>query len=205
MLILASKNSDVAEFSKYFLQPPERTKVLRVTTAGRDVPDATYLERGMEDWTQLGIELTDYDIKGKDQDEIRQALKGKNAVFVAGGNGFHLLKAIRESGFEEVVREFLDQGGTYIGASSGAYVAGPSIEQHALLKPEWNTVGLTDFTAMKLVPFMVKCHATKEKLSRYRELFKNLKHPIRFLQDGQFFVVNREGKVERHGQGVELQ
>lgn len=203
MIILASANKDVKEFHKYFPKNPDQIRVLRITTACRDVPDTSYIEKGMKAWADLGMELEDFDIKGKDQDEIRQALKDKDVVFVTGGNGFQLLLAIRESGFEQVVREFLSQGGVYAGASSGAYVAGPSIDQHALIKADWNTVGLTDFTAMNLVPFLVKCHLTKERLKIYRKKFQNLKHPIRLLTDGQFLVVEN-GQAAFHGPGKEL-
>ncbi|MBU0706976.1 peptidase E [Patescibacteria group bacterium] len=202
-IILASANKDVKEFSKHFPKSPDQTRVLRITSACRDVPDTTYIERGASVWTSLGMDLEDYDIKGKDQDEVRHALKDKDVVHLTGGNGFHMLLAIRESGFEQVVREFLDQGGVYTGSSSGAYVAGPSIDQHAILKPKWNTVGLTDFTAMKLVPFLVKCHVTEEKLPNFRNIYANLKYPIRLLADGQFFVV-KDNQVTFHGSGKEF-
>ncbi len=203
MIILASANKDVKEFHKYFPKSPDQIRVLRITTACWDVPDTTYIEKGMKDWTDLGMELEDFDIKGKDQDEIRRKLKDKDVVFVAGGNGFHLLLAIRESGFEQVVREFLSRGGVYVGASSGAYVAGPTIDQHAIIKPDWNTVGLTDFTAMNLVPFLIKCHMTEERLNAHRDKFKKLKYPIRLLADGQFLIVENDKKTF-HGSSQEL-
>ena len=36
--------------------------------------------------------------------------KNKNVIHVEGGNTFYLLKAIRESGFAEVLKELLNEG-----------------------------------------------------------------------------------------------
>lgn len=203
-IILASSiNHDIDQIIDYLPAEPKRLKMLRVITAGKGTPDMSYLGKGKKILENKGFDFQDIDIEGMDEQSIRLALVGKHVIFVPGGNAFYLLKAIRQSRFDWVVRDFIELGGIYIGASSGAYVACPTIDMHQWLKPGWNTVGLKDLTAMNLVSFLVKCHVTLEMLPLLREKLKTSKYEIRLLTDGQFLVI-RNKQVKFCGSGQEL-
>ncbi|HYY11646.1 MAG TPA: Type 1 glutamine amidotransferase-like domain-containing protein [Kineosporiaceae bacterium] len=83
-------------------------------------------------------------------DHTADDLRGAHLLFVAGGNTFELLAHVREHGFGPAVHAFVAAGGDYVGSSAGALLAGEDI---GLATPyDENAVGLTDLTALALVP-----------------------------------------------------
>ncbi|MEK7575419.1 MAG: Type 1 glutamine amidotransferase-like domain-containing protein [Patescibacteria group bacterium] len=134
---------------------------------------------------EKGYSLKEIDIVGKSKDELRDFFKDKSIIHVEGGNTFYLLKAIRETGFDEILKELLNEGKMYIGTSAGAYVMCPTIDV-----ADWNdeTVdrfGVSDFTALNYVPFCLRVHYTDEKEAEVRTRMKDLKYPLRILRNGQ--------------------
>jgi dipeptidase E len=82
------------------------------------------------------------------------ALARVEAVFIGGGNTYALLRRLRQAGLLAPLRERVEAGLPYVGASAGSNVAGPNI----LTTNDWNVVGLTAFEALGLVPFNVNPH-----------------------------------------------
>lgn len=63
--------------------------------------------------------------------------------------------------------------------------------------------GLTDFTALWYVPFLLKCHYTDDSKENILEKMKGLKYPLRVLKDDQAFLVEN-GNVTFVGDGEEV-
>ena len=124
-------------------------------------------------------------------------LEDKDAVYVEGGNTFYLLKAVRESGFDQVIKKLIERGVAYVGSSAGSYIACPTIEMSTWKKPgeEKNNFGVTDLTAMNLVPFLLKAHCTPEKMEFLKEKIAKAQYPVKILSDGQAILV-KDDKVE---------
>ena len=85
------------------------------------------------------------------------------------------MKIIRETNFDKILKDLLNEGKVYIGTSAGAYVMCPSIEVS-----DWNdnTVdryGVVDFTALNYVPFVLNAHYKDEKEQKVKENIKKLK------------------------------
>lgn len=62
--------------------------------------------------------------------DLREGIPDLNTfdyVFAAGGNTFALRQAMIETGFDERLKMYLDEGGVYVGESAGAIVIGPSL------------------------------------------------------------------------------
>ena len=150
-----------------------------------------------------GYHLDSFDIEGKSEEEIRNFFKDKNIIQVEGGNTFYLLKAIRETGFSKILKEFLEEGKVYIGTSAGAYIMCPSIEVSNWNPDGKDKFGLTDFTALNYVPFVLKVHYKEEQEERVREGIKTLKYPIRILRDEQG-IIAEDGKFTFMGDGEEV-
>ena len=136
-----------------------------------------------------GYSFEEIDIEGKSKDELRNFFKDKNIIHIEGGNTFYLLKAIRETGFDEILKKLLNEGKIYIGTSAGAYVMCPTIDV-----ADWNNetvdrFGVTDFTALNYVPFILKVHYKDESEVLVKEKMKTLKYPLRILRDGQGILV----------------
>lgn len=203
-LLLLSSNRFLENNPQVFDKPFSKLKTAFVINASKSVPNTDYLERHRKFFKEHDYSIQELDIDGKDKNELRALLKGFEAVFVEGGNSFYLLKSIRESGFDEVIRELLPQGLIYIGASAGSYVACPTIEM-ALWKHQdkYDHHGITDYTAMNLVPFLMTVHYKPE----YREILKDkiarAKYPVKVLDDDQAILVDGD-KVELIGRKGEI-
>jgi dipeptidase E len=150
-----------------------------------------------------GYYLEDIDILGKSEGELIEFFKDKNVIHVEGGNTFYLLKVIREIGFAEILRDLLNEGKIYIGTSAGSYVMCPSIEVSDWNDETVDRFGVSDFTALGYVPFVLKAHYKDETKDFIKEKMKSLKYPLRVLRDGEGLLVEN-GKVSFYGDGEEL-
>jgi dipeptidase E len=106
--------------------PFEEMQIGYVTTASKGVDDINYLSIHKNEMKKRGLDFEEMDIEGKSREELRHFLSSKNVVHVEGGNTFYLLKAIRETGFDKMLEECVENGLTYVGTSAGAYIACPT-------------------------------------------------------------------------------
>jgi dipeptidase E len=89
------------------------------------------------------------------------AVRNAEAVAVGGGNTFHLLRALYETGLIESIRERVKAGVPYIGWSAGSNVACPTIKT----TNDMPIVEPPSFNALNLVPFQINPHYTDEQLT----------------------------------------
>ena len=141
------------------------------------------------------IFFEEIDIEGKSKNEILNFFKNKNIIHVEGGNTFYLLKAIRESGFVEILKKLLNEGRVYIGTSAGAYIMCPTIEVANWNETGRDRFGLTDFTALNYVPFVLKVYYKDEAENLIKEKMKILKYPLRILKDGEGILVENNEAI----------
>lgn len=195
-LVLGSNGAFLTEHGYGLLGiPTSELRVLYVTTASKKVKSLAYLERHKEAMRAKGIWFEEVDIEGKTADELEQLLVGKNVIHVEGGNTFYLLRAVRATGFDGVIKRAIARGVAYVGTSAGAYIACPTI-QVATWNPEMDRCGLfapSDLVGLNLVPFVVKAHYTEEKREQILAHQGELAYPLRILRDGQgIFVADTE-------------
>ena len=191
-LLLSSNGGFVIEKGmKLLFDDVSKIKLAYITTAGKGNVNKEYLKIHKEMLKKEGYNFEELDIEGKNENELRELLKDKNAVHVEGGNTFYLLKAVRESGFDKVIKELIEKGVVYIGSSAGSYITCPTIEVSTWKKPgeEKDRFGVTDLTAMNLVPFLIKAHYEPDQ----EEL----------LKDGQAILVE-DDNYKLVGDGKEI-
>ena len=192
------------EILKILPKPLSKLKMVCITTAHN--PDVEknpeYVSKDKVALKATGLKFQELDIKDKTEKELRKILSDKNVIYVQGGNSFYLLKYIRESGFDKVVKDLINQGVVYIGVSAGSMVACQTIETANWKHQDKNEVGLEDFTAMGLVPFNVFVHYSPEYTSTVGEELSKSKFPLHLLTDSQALLI-KDGKVELVGEGKE--
>lgn len=190
-LLLASRGTFVTDGKyKIFDKPRNQVKWAYISTAGKSVPNTTYIKKHEGRMRELGWDFEKVDIEGKTPDELRKLLKDKDAINMLGGNSYFLLKCIRESGFDVVLKELLDQGLVYCGSSAGSYVTCPTIEMAAWKDPKrFDRHGVTNFTAMNLVPFLIVAHCTPEVVSTIKPEIDATQYPVKLLTDQQAIFV----------------
>ena len=126
------------------------------------------------------------------------------ALFMGGGNTYALLKRLREAGLLPAIRERVEAGMPYVGASAGSNVAGPTI----LTTNDWNVVALDDFEALGLVRFNINPHyketdpamapGSETRDDRIREYHVVNANPVVGLEEGALARVE-DGLVTARG------
>ncbi|MBI3589101.1 MAG: Type 1 glutamine amidotransferase-like domain-containing protein [Candidatus Liptonbacteria bacterium] len=204
-LLLASNGGFlINQGYKLLSLPKEKIKIGYVTTASKGVEDLGYLDSHKNDMMVNSLNFEEIDIEDKAEKELREFFKDKNVIHVEGGNTFYLLKAVKETGFDKLIREFINRGKIYVGTSAGAYIACPTIETANWTKAR-DTFGLTNLTALSLVPFLLKVHYTDEMKDLLKEKIASCKYPVRILRDGQGILVeNNNYKFVGEGEEIKL-
>lgn len=190
-LLLASNGDFVFEGNyKISEKPLNKLKWAHITTAQKGTQNKEYILRHQRRMDDLEWDYEEIDIEGKTQTELKNLLKDKDIVYVEGGSSFYLLKAIRESGFDKIVKELIDKGIPYVGTSAGSYVACPTIEMATWKhQDKYDHCGITDFSAMNIVPFLVTAHYNPEYKEKIKEGMAKSKYSTRILKDGQAILV----------------
>ena len=207
-IILSSSGFRTPQLQKDLLsllpKTPSQTKIAHVLTASKVSPDRAFVERERRVLSDLGFQVEEVDIEGKSPEELRNVLGSKDIIYVQGGNTFYLLKHVRESGFDTVVKDLIEKGAIYLGVSAGSYIACPTIEMSTWGSSSDDHYGLTDLSAMKLVPFLVSVHYNREKYRQgLAEGIKASKYPVKILTDEQALLI-RDGEVKLIGSGEEV-
>lgn len=200
-LLLTSAGTNVKEeIIKILTKPAKELKLAHIITASKPELNKDYVLKDKEKLLNLGFNVEDIDIEGKNEEELRKKLKDKDVICVQGGNTFYLLKHVKESGFDRVAKEFIHQGKIYIGISAGSYIVCPTIEQATWKHQDRNRFGLTDLTALNLVSFLISAHFKEDNRSAIIKAVKTTKYPVVALYDTQAVLVEN-GKWKVVGRG----
>jgi dipeptidase E len=204
-LILASKEKFLLEKGYDLLGISKKDLKIGMIITSVKMSDEQYIKY-MEEYINLmkleGIDFKEFDIDGKTETEIREFFKDRNVIQVTGGSPFFFLKKVRESGFDVVLKDLLKEGYSYIGCSSGSSLMTPSMEI-STWKIGRNRLGVTDFTTLKYVPFLIKSHYTDNQKEEIIEKMKTLKYPLKVLKDDQCFLVE-DGIITFYGNSEEV-
>jgi len=196
-IILASKEKFLLDQGYDLLDiPRDELKIGCINTAFKVVEDQAYINYIEEYYALMlssGIDFKLFDIKGKTEREIRDFFADRNVVQINGGNAFYLLKVVKETGFDLILKSFLENGLSYIGCSAGSYLMCPTIEV-AAWKLDRNRYDLLDLTALGCIPFLIKCHFKDSQKEEIAERVKTLKYPLKVLRDEQCFYIEN-GKI----------
>lgn len=183
-------------------KPPKNISVSYIITAAfGEEGNKSWLYIAKQQLESFGISnIEDLDMRGKNKDYLYSILSTKDIILVNGGNTFYLLKYIKESGFDTVIKELINQGKLYIGVSAGSYVTCPTIE-HAHWKPQdRNDFGITDLKGLNLTSFLITAHFTEEARRVVEEEVKTTKYPVVALYDNQAILI-KEHSVKVIGEG----
>jgi dipeptidase E len=143
-------------------------------------------------------------------ERLADTLSKLHLVWVTGGNAFLLRRAMRQSGFDRLIGNFLaDDDLVYGGWSAGAVVAGPDLRGFELMDdpqllaegydpaPIWEGLGLVPF---HLVPHYESDHPDSEAAGRLTAYLLDQALPYRTLRDGDVLLRDATGikAFERH-------
>jgi dipeptidase E len=177
------------------LRPARR--VLFVPFALKD--HAAYAAKARERFLREGLEV-DALAEGS---VARAMVASAEAIFVGGGNTFRLLRALQKGALLGPIRDRVEGGMAYLGASAGTNVACPTIKT----TNDMPIVRPAGFAALSLVPFQVNPHYLdpdpasrhmgETRDERIREFLEENEAPVVGLREGGWIRV--EGDVARLG------
>ncbi len=192
--ILLASNSDALFDLPYTIvgKAKDKVKWAYITTAANDVPNDDYLKRTETRLKELAWDYEQMDITGKTEDEVYNMLKSKDAIFMQGGNTFYLLKQALECNFSKVLKKLLSEGKFYAGTSAGSYIVCPNIDMMEWTEDaKFDRHGLSDLTALDIVPLQVVCHVNRKEDIRDKIKKQADKSPYDayLLNDGQAVLI----------------
>lgn len=137
-----------------------------------------------------------------DADDAVDAVNHAEAIVVAGGNTFQLLKRLYETNLLDVIRQRVDDGVPYIGWSAGANVACPTIKT----TNDMPIVEPPSFRALGLISFQINPHYTDAVIPQHSgETRAERLTEFVLLNPGTYVVGLREGSALRiEGAQMEL-
>lgn len=179
-----------------FDKKPKKLKGAIITNA-KDKKEPKEREQKLDalqvDLAKIGLKNTVFVdlLEHKNPRKLGDHLASFDYLYVAGGNSFDLLSAMRKSGFDHVVEDLLDVGQVYIGESAGAVVVGPSMRGFECVdetaeKHRNKGLGLIDTI---IVPHNDSPDPAYNGIAEYVKL-QNPNYYIQPLNDNQCFINN---------------
>jgi dipeptidase E len=190
-LLLVS--SGLTAIKDFVTKEPSRLKLLFIPTAGNTYDNIWWIDKDRSVLHELGFKMTDLDIEGTSANELGKAIDNTDIVYIAGGNTFFLLQQLRKTGFDNLIKTFVKNGGLYVGASAGAIIVGPEIEPARQFDDPDHLVDMTSTSGLGLVKFIPFPHydmadrtQTIQKIvSEYSD-----KYTVVTMTDDQVIIVN---------------
>ncbi|MCF6170669.1 MAG: dipeptidase PepE [Bacteroidales bacterium] len=140
-----------------FLNSEKVKKVTFVPYAGVGLDEESleasynvYTERVQAVFAKLGFEIESVHQAANPVKMIQEA----ESIAVGGGNTFHLVAKMHETGIMQAIKEKAETGTTYMGWSAGSNVACPSLmttNDMPIIQPE-------SFDCLNLIPFQINPH-----------------------------------------------
>lgn len=190
---MAMKN----EIVKLLQKPAYDVNVGFIITASKQEQDISYVKQDIAEMNELGFNVEEIDIEGKNEFQLIQLLKVKDIIFVAGENTFYLLNAMKKCNFDKVLKKLLKQGIVYIGSSAGSIVIGKTIQTAGWYGDE-NIVKTKDLKGLNILPFDIFVHyepkyaeIIKQKMPDSRKRLKNL----RIITDNQAILIQNQEEI----------
>lgn len=191
------------ELLKILPKRADELKLVFIDTASKTEENINFLIEDRQKLVDMGFQISDFDLTSKSEAEVAAALVDADIIYVEGGNAYYLLEQVNRSGFAAVLEKLLERGVMYVGVSAGTFLACPTIEMADWHRNTENSFGLTDLSALNLVPFLITVHYNRPKYQNIQAGMQASQYPVRILTDDQAFLV-RDGQVELVGEGEEV-
>ncbi len=155
-LFLAS--SGLGALPEFLGKDPKDLKLVFVPTAANPYPNPSWVKNDRKDLKKLGFKITEVDVEGKSKSKLEELCKDVDVIYIAGGNTFYLLDKVLRSGFDEIIKEKVNEGVVYVGASAGACLVAPDIEPVKYGDDPKEAPDLETTKGLELVDFLVIPH-----------------------------------------------
>ena len=113
----------MALFQGLFDKEQAQLKALFIPTAANNVGAIAVLPKCMGDLLSAGIPEANITVFDLHRNMPYEELSQYDLVYLTGGSPHYLLERINATGFDKVLRQFVEDGKVYIGVSASSWVA----------------------------------------------------------------------------------
>ena len=182
--------------------PARRAAIVVNALDNRPKPRAVWLSKQTDKLVGLGFTVVELDLRDyfESSSELGTLLRDIDVVWVNGGNAFILRRAMRQSGFDMLIKSALARDEiVYAGFSAGTVIASDSLRGLDITDdPDDVPSGYAPevvWEGLGLVPFAIAVHFKSdhpESAATDREVafYQTNSIPFRTLRDGEALVVN---------------
>lgn len=113
-------------------------------------------------------------------------LNNFDAIYIGGGNTWHLMYELKDSGFFNLLVDYAESGGLIYGGSAGAIVLGNRIDTH----DDENNINYQDMSGLNLLSNLsVACHYREDQSEQFKEWSKHNNLPIICLPEETGLII----------------
>ncbi|MEK7140897.1 MAG: Type 1 glutamine amidotransferase-like domain-containing protein [Patescibacteria group bacterium] len=195
---------------------PEETTIAMIPTAMNVSPaDKKWFAEALYQIGQLDLKLLDIvDISALPKEIWLSRLEAADVLFFNGGNSFHLMHSLKESGLISILPELLKTR-VYAGLSAGSTVTAPDLASASKSRKDFyeKNFGYNSEDALNFADFYIKSHLnapyfperTKENLLSkaknfnkpvyaldYNSALKVIDGNIEVISEGEYHIFNQE-------------
>lgn len=160
------------------------------------------LQQEIDGLAALGLVPEEFDLRDyfDDQDNLTAVVKQFGYIWVRGGNVFLLRRAFKQSGFDQLLTQLLqDDQVAYGGFSAGVCVLAPSLHGIELVDPTdelaegydsdivWEGLGILEYA---VAPHYKSDHPESADIDKCVAYLKEKQIPYKTLRDGEAIVIN---------------
>ena len=129
--------------------------------------------------------------RGDQAKKEAQKILEADILIITGGNTFTLMSHLRQSGLDQIIKEFVKKDNFVLtGFSAGAIVLTPTIATSAIKGYDKNEVGLEDLTGLGIVDFEFFAHYGPKWEKVISEYEKTTGNEVKKLTDEDYLVIN---------------
>ena len=199
-LLLVSMFQNVSHLLQRVMPDYKGKSVAYIPTASLAEEPGGWAALEKQNLEQMGLVVDEVEVSTAPYAAIQRALQKNDLIYIAGGNTFFLLQALKQSGADRLIREEVHKGKPYIGESAGAIAAAPDIAYSSAMDDPGKAPGLQDYTGLHLTEWYPVPHqgnpeygaAVEQIVAAYASTL-DLKviddHQALFVEDGQVEVL----------------
>ena len=176
-------------------------RVLYIDDAASEMRKAPFAQAELKAIGEAAETLVPLTLSQSNSSDLQNEIASANCIYVASGEVFRLLNALRSTGADRLLTDAVNQGKLYAGSSAGAIIAGPSIEPASIMDDPKTAPQLTDYTGLNLTPHVIVPHAqgttgpySIEVISKTVETYGR-EWNLLLLRDGQALFMDDEKSI----------
>lgn len=187
-------NPNIAQrFLSLYARPIAAAKVLFVPTAARSEGEMKYVRKSEAELIALSVKKGNIIWFDDKNPTLVAPFNQYDVVYVCGGNTFHLMQRLLETGLDKEIKALVENGTLYVGVSAGSVAAGPHIKVAEVGETgDTNDVGLKSITGMSLTDKVISPHYETKDKPMLDKLQKSIPFRIIPLSDAQTYEETAE-------------